>query len=95
MKSEYKLLFMSCVVLLRWFKHVQDDDAERLVFYEKCMSIIVIIITPNGDWNYGYTPTTHNTKLKGKTNKNVIFERKMYEVYFFQFCGPNSDCCTD
>ena len=28
------------------------------------MSIIVIIITPNGDWNYGYTPTTHNTNLK-------------------------------
>ena len=45
---------------LRWFTLGLDDDAERVVFYEKCMSIIVIIITPNGDWNYGYILTTYN-----------------------------------
>ena len=95
MKSEYKLLFMSCVVLLRWFKHVQDDDAERLVFYEKCMSIIVIIITPNGDWNYGYTPTTHNTKVKVQNKQKCNIWKKNVWSIFFQFCGPNSDCCTD
>ena len=47
-------------MLLRWFTHEQADDAERLVFYEKCMIIIVIIITPNGDWNYGYILTTYH-----------------------------------
>ena len=39
-----------------------SGDAEHAVFYEKCMSIIVIIITPNGDWNYGYILTTYNTQ---------------------------------
>ena len=90
---------MSCVVLLRWFKHVQDDDAERLVFYEKCMSIIVIIITPNGDWNYGYTaihkPHTIPKQRAKQTKTYIWLELKMYGAYFFPFCGPYSHCCTN
>ena len=48
-----------------------SGDAEHAVFYEKCMSIIVIIITPNGDWNYGYTPTTHNTNPKVQNKQKI------------------------
>ena len=48
-------------------------DAERLVFYVQCMSIIVIIITPTGDWNYGYIPASYkHTNKQEKQGVKIL-----------------------